>query len=519
MRRDDGVDRRAVPGEQFGFKVAAKAVAHQGVDQLLPLVGVAPDADFDRRPPDHLVTLPAISSREGVIDVDVLAVSHTRNGHGVRAGQKGGAIEFLAVADFLLQTILLGDVGEDQHDARDLAGEVADRRGAVGDLVFIAVTRQQHGVVSEADDLTALHHELDRIGHRLARIGIDDAEHFRQQVPARVAQRPGGHLFCRWVHARYAALGVGGNHGVADRMQCRRQTFFAFAQARFALLAAADFFLLLLVGDRQLGGARLHLRAQGAQPQVADDAGEQERAEYRQRDLVSAFKALVARRGDPLLAQPLACAVGDHLRQPLVEQRQQFGVAFLHGKAEVVIARKRWPGQFKTGQAQLSDQALGRQRLHDHRVVLACRQLAQSFFDRFGRRDALGQAIGLDILLGAVALHHHDGFILQVGRTPDAPVALAHDDGAVDIQIRRGEIVDRLTLLGSRHQRQDLNAPFGEILFDLVPGTDGKLDFAPHRTQRFAQHLDRETIGPRVFGDDRIRRIVELAGRLDRPTG
>ena len=108
-------------------------------------------------------------------------------------------------------------------------------------------------MLGEADDFAALHHEFDPIGDRPARIGIDDAKQRRQQMSTRLAKPPAGHSFGGRVHARYTPVRVGGHHCTADRVQRRRKTLFTFAQARFAQLAAPDFFLLLPVGDGQLG--------------------------------------------------------------------------------------------------------------------------------------------------------------------------------------------------------------------------------------------------------------------------
>ena len=70
-----------------------------------------------------------------------------------------------------------GDVGYDENDADYRASAIANRRGAVGDAIFVTVTGAEHAVRGQTDDGVAHQGSLHRVGQRLPAMAIDDIEH------------------------------------------------------------------------------------------------------------------------------------------------------------------------------------------------------------------------------------------------------------------------------------------------------------------------------------------------------
>ena len=166
--------------------------------------------------------------------------------------------------------MFFSDIAKHQNDANDLPAGIANGRGAVGNMVLRAVARQQQRVIGKFNHALVRHHQLHRVGHRLARAGVDDAEDLRQRPPAGLRQRPFAEALGRRIHIGDPALRVGGDDGIADRVQRDGQVLLTLAQRSFALdpgldqaiEAAGELADFVLTGDWQ-GLRKLVLVGQG----------------------------------------------------------------------------------------------------------------------------------------------------------------------------------------------------------------------------------------------------------------
>ena len=131
-----------------------------------------------------------------------------------------GRDDVLGVGEGVLHVLLLppafGDVSEHQHDPGDFAFVVANRGGTVVNGPFRAVLGDEQAVVRQPDD-----HALPQGSHRgtldrLAALFVDDAEHAVERSARRLLQHPAGQGLRDRVEEGDAALGVRGNHRIAN---------------------------------------------------------------------------------------------------------------------------------------------------------------------------------------------------------------------------------------------------------------------------------------------------------------
>ena len=169
----------------------------------------------------------------------------------------------LAVVQGLARAVLLGDVGEHQDHAGDGALPVADRRGAIGDLIFDAIARKQRCVVREAHDLAPLEHPAHRILRRQACKRIENAKHLGERATGCACQRPAGEPLGNRVHAGDSPVRIGGDHRVADRLQRDGKVLLAGAQRRLAAVPCIQHAVEHLRYSPDLGRSG-HARAGGA---------------------------------------------------------------------------------------------------------------------------------------------------------------------------------------------------------------------------------------------------------------
>jgi len=101
-------------------------------------------------------------------------------------------------------------------------------------------SRAQHRVIGQRQDFAAGQHAPHRAGHRVARLGVDDAEDVTQRLSTGLFERPARQPLGDGVHARHAAFQIGGDHRVADRLQRDRQALLAGAQDLLGALALGD---------------------------------------------------------------------------------------------------------------------------------------------------------------------------------------------------------------------------------------------------------------------------------------
>ncbi len=133
---------------------------------------------------------------------------------------------FLALAQCDFRLVFLGYIAENQHNADNLTCGVADRGGAVGNLVFMPVLGQQECVVGKGDDLTVRHYQLNPVGQDLTSLDIDDPKHVGKRATRRIGKCPARQMFSRWIHPGDPSGGVGGNYCIPNRIQCDDQVLF-----------------------------------------------------------------------------------------------------------------------------------------------------------------------------------------------------------------------------------------------------------------------------------------------------
>ncbi len=139
---------------------------------------------------------------------------------------KQRAISFLAGLQCRLHCIFLSHIAEYQHCPDHLASTVADRRATVGDGVFAAITRNQHGIVGQAMNDTIGQNIGDRNGRRLACLEIDDAKNIGHRE-ADGFLRPAGEPLGDGIQARHPACGVGDQYRIADGVERDGKVFLA----------------------------------------------------------------------------------------------------------------------------------------------------------------------------------------------------------------------------------------------------------------------------------------------------
>ena len=137
-------------------------------------------------------------------------------------------------------------------------------------------------MVGQADDLLLVQAQGHRVLGGLACFFVDDVEHLQQGAALRFAGQPAGQAFRSGVEPLNAAAGIGGDDGVADRLERDVQQFVLAGQLGGQCSALCDVFhrthvardLPTLVGN--LPGPRMHLahravRAQDAKLHVEFD--------------------------------------------------------------------------------------------------------------------------------------------------------------------------------------------------------------------------------------------------------
>ena len=69
-----------------------------------------------------------------------------------------------------------------------------------------------------------------RVVDRFPRVAVDDAENLPDRPAAGFGDRPSGHLLGDFVQQQHAAVGIGGDHSVADAAERGAQPFALAAQ-------------------------------------------------------------------------------------------------------------------------------------------------------------------------------------------------------------------------------------------------------------------------------------------------
>jgi hypothetical protein len=132
-----------------------------------------------------------------------------------------------------------GHVPEHQHRADHAALAVADRRRRVLDDELLAVLADQQRVSAAGQRGIGLLRRAAARRDRLARLLVDDVEDPVQRLALRGCRLPAGHLLGDRIEVADPATGVGGDHGVADRVQGHLGQFLFVEQRALGLRGAA----------------------------------------------------------------------------------------------------------------------------------------------------------------------------------------------------------------------------------------------------------------------------------------
>ena len=108
----------------------------------------------------------------------------------------------------------------EHHDRADeYAVAVENRRRRILDHEFGAVAPDEHGIGFQADHAAFAQTRLDGVGLGFAAQAVDDMEYFVELVAARLRGAPAGQFLGHRVEIFDPGVGVGRNHGIADRIQ------------------------------------------------------------------------------------------------------------------------------------------------------------------------------------------------------------------------------------------------------------------------------------------------------------
>ncbi len=122
-----------------------------------------------------------------------------------------------------LRPPLLGDVAEDEDDARDPALIVLDGGRTVVDRAFPPVAADEHGVVGEADGLAGGQDLLDGVLDGPPGQLVDDGEDLGQSLAVGLGVGPAREGLGDGVQEEDTPLVVGGDDGITDAGEGRRE--------------------------------------------------------------------------------------------------------------------------------------------------------------------------------------------------------------------------------------------------------------------------------------------------------
>ena len=114
------------------------------------------------------------------------------------------------------------------------AGRIFDRRGAVFDRNLAAIPPNENGVIRQALGGALLERACDWIARDLARVFLDQMQHFADRTADRLGRRPAGQLFRDRVEERHPAIVIHRHDGVADAAEGDAEPLVLFAQFRLA---------------------------------------------------------------------------------------------------------------------------------------------------------------------------------------------------------------------------------------------------------------------------------------------
>ena len=211
----DGV-LAAVAVEQRLILIPDRAAFLESFHGGLALGLVVEHADLPKLLADEMLARVVEQPEHERVDIGDSAALLVENEDAVVSGFEKAAIADFRDFEQLLGCPAVGDVMEDHHDADDAAGFIADGCGGVVDGPLRAVFGNEHGVVCQPDDCAHADGFADRALDELARLLVDNVEHFMQGLALGLLGGPAGDPFGNGIEERAAGVGIGGDDGVAD---------------------------------------------------------------------------------------------------------------------------------------------------------------------------------------------------------------------------------------------------------------------------------------------------------------
>ncbi len=168
------------------------------------------------------------------------------------------------VGEPAVQFARLADIVEHEDRAGHVAAVVPDRcRGALDvDLVAVAADEQRRAY--RLDRARAADGDCERVFERLAGLLVEAAEHLVDLAPGGLLELPSGQLLGHRIEVLDVALGIGGDHAVADRLQRDLGALLLPEERLFVDLLLGDVVLhadqpaQAAVGVEQCAGAAVH---------------------------------------------------------------------------------------------------------------------------------------------------------------------------------------------------------------------------------------------------------------------
>jgi hypothetical protein len=166
--------------------------------------------------------------------------------------------------------------------------------------------------------------------------------------------------------------------------------------------------------------------------------------------------------GEPFCVEAAKGAVGHDEGQAFVQDIEQGMVALAHGETELLGEQLRADGH-EVGESRLLHELEGDEFLDDHRVVPSGGEFPQGGFVGVQGNEAGAGIAAAEEFMGVVALHDGHLLVPEVGQRKDIRVVVAHDEGAVHGEIGKRKVVEVFALGGAAHERERLEAAFGQI--------------------------------------------------------
>ena len=154
--------------------------------------------------------------------------------------QSGKGIVRRLVGKLAKQAGFLTDIMEYHHGSDDVADSIPNRCRGILNRHFCAIFVYQYGVVGKRDYAPLSQTAYYRVFDRRSRMLVDNAHDVFDRLAARIAALPTGKTQSDRIEVVNAAVCIGCNDTVADRLKRNLRSFFFFEHARFRHLALGN---------------------------------------------------------------------------------------------------------------------------------------------------------------------------------------------------------------------------------------------------------------------------------------